>query len=103
MPPYLTPLAGGAVLLHMYVQPKASKSRIVGLYDGCLKLAVAAPPVDGKANEEVVRFLSRLLGIPGRNIALHSGAQSKRKKIRIEATCDEILDKIENILASVSS
>lgn len=103
MPPYLTTLAGGALLLHIYVQPKASKSRIVGLYDGCLKLAVAAPPVDGKANEEVIRFLSRLLNIPGRDIALHSGAQSKRKKIRIEAAYDDVREKIEKILVGVSS
>ena len=103
MPSYLTTLSGDAVLLHIYVQPKASKSRIVGLYDGCLKLAIAAPPVDGKANEEVVRFLSRLLEIPGRDIALHSGAQSRRKKVRIEAACVEVLVKIEKILEGISS
>ena len=103
MPPYLTTLADGAVLLHIYVQPKASKSRIVGLYDGCLKLAVAAPPVDGKANEEVVRFLARLMDLPGRDIALHSGAQSRRKKVRIEAAFAEVLGRIEKILASLSS
>lgn len=105
MPPlpvsYLTPLAEGAVLLHIYVQPKASKSRIVGLYDGCLKLAVAAPPVDGKANEEVVRFLSRLLDLPGRDVEIHAGAQSRRKKVRIRTGFDDILGRIEKILAQV--
>lgn len=103
MPPYLTTLADGAVLLHVYVQPKASKSRIVGLYDDCLKLAVAAPPVDGKANEEVIRFLSRLLNIPGRDIALSSGAQSRRKKVRIEACFGEVNDMIEKIMTSLAS
>ena len=98
MPSYLTNLPGGAVLLHIYVQPKASKSRIVGLYDGCLKLAIAAPPVDGRANEEVIRFLARLLDISGRDIALHSGAQSRRKKVRLEADCDAVLRKIGTIL-----
>jgi uncharacterized protein (TIGR00251 family) len=99
---YLTTI-GDAVLLHIYVQPKASKSRIVGLYDGCLKLAVAAPPVDGKANEEVVRTLSRLLDIPSRDIAIQAGAQSKRKKVRIQAAFDQVSGKLEILLAGVSS
>lgn len=104
MPTYLTTLPGGDILLHLYVQPKASKSRIVGLYDGCLKLAVAAPPVDGKANEEVVRFLARLLDIPGRDVALHSGAQSRRKKVRLTAAASgEVLRKLANILAGVDA
>jgi uncharacterized protein (TIGR00251 family) len=100
MPAYLTILSGGDVLLHLYVQPKAAKSRIVGLHDGCLKLAIASPPVDGRANEEVVRFLARLLDIAGRDIALHSGAQSRRKKVRLAAAASgEILLKLEKILA----
>lgn len=100
---YLTSLADGAILLHIYVQPKASKSKIAGTHDGCLKLAVAAPPVDGKANEEIVKFLARLLGLPGRAISIHSGDKSRKKKVRIEAAFADVLSRIENILADMSS
>lgn len=99
---YLTALADGAVLLHIYVQPKASRSRIAGIHDGCLKLAVAAPPVDGRANEEVLKFLARLLALPIRDVAIHSGAQSRRKKVRIAAAEDLVLARIATILADCS-
>ncbi|EKD39519.1 MAG: hypothetical protein ACD_75C00379G0002 [uncultured bacterium] len=98
--PYLSQSADGAVLLHVYVQPKASKSKVVGLFDGCLKIAITAPPVDGKANEEVVKFLARLLDIPGRNIAIQAGGQSRRKRVLLRAArVEDILAKIEAILA----
>ena len=101
--PYLTSLADGAVLLHIYVQPKASKSKIVGIHDGCLKLAVAAPPVDGRANEELARSLARLLGLPGRAVSIHSGDKSRKKKVRVEAAYDDVLGRIERILAGISA
>jgi hypothetical protein len=81
--PYLLELADGTVLIRLYVQPKASKSRITGIFDGCLKLAITAPPVDGKANQEVVKFLADLLAIPSRDISLKSGAQARRKQVII--------------------
>lgn len=89
--PYLAPLSDGTVLVRLHVQPKASKTRIAGMYDGCLKLAVLAPPVDGKANEEVVRFLSEVLGLPGRDIILKSGAQGRRKQLILKGlTIEEV-------------
>ena len=66
------------------MQPKASKTRIVGLHDGCLKIAVAAPPVDGKANKAVVRFLADILGVSARNVVVTSGAQSRKKKVVVQ-------------------
>lgn len=93
--PFLTELADGAVLVRLHVQPKASKTRIAGLYDGCLKLAVLAPPVDGKANEEVVRFLAVLLSIPARDITLKSGAQGRRKQLHIKGmSVDEVRNRL---------
>ncbi len=82
--PYLSQLADGTVLLRLHVQPKASKTRIIGIHDGCLKLAIAAPPVDGKANQEVVKFLADLLAIPSRDITLKSGVQGRRKQVVID-------------------
>ena len=89
--PYLSQLADGTVMVRLHVQPKASKTRICGLFDGCLKLAILAPPVDGKANEEVVRFLAGLLGIPGRDITLKAGAQGRRKQLILKGlTIEEV-------------
>ena len=97
---YYTPSANGTALLQIYVQPKASKTKLVGLFDGCLKLAIAAPPVDGKANEEVVKFLARMLSIPARDIVIQAGAQSRRKRLLIRAAeLNEVKEKIEKILA----
>jgi uncharacterized protein (TIGR00251 family) len=81
--PYLSQLADGTVMVRLHVQPKASKTRICGFFDGCLKLAILAPPVDGKANEEVIKFLAGLLAIPGRDITLKSGAQGRRKQLLV--------------------
>lgn len=78
---YLSTLPDGQVVLRLHVQPKASKSRIVGLHDGCLKIAVAAPPVEGKANKAVVRFLAEIFGVPARDVVMTSGAQSRKKLV----------------------
>jgi uncharacterized protein len=93
--PYLSQLADGTVQVRLYVQPKASKTRVCGFFDGCLKLAIVAPPVDGKANEEVVKFLAGLLAIPGRDITLKSGIQGRRKQLLVRGlTADEVRHKL---------
>lgn len=58
---------------------------MVGEHDGCLKLRVAAPPVDGRANEEIVRFLAERLGVARRSVTLLGGAGSRRKLFAVEA------------------
>ncbi len=78
---YISTLPDGKVLIRLHVQPKASKSRIVGFHDGCLKIAVAAPPVEGKANKAVVRFLADFFGVPARDVVVVSGAQSRKKMV----------------------
>jgi uncharacterized protein (TIGR00251 family) len=88
--PFFSQLTDGTVLLALYVQPKASRTKIVGLFDNCLKIAVAAPPVDGKANGAVVKFLAKALRIPGKNIVIKSGAQSKRKKVIVKSVDADI-------------
>lgn len=98
--PFLTQLADGAVLIRLHVQPKASKTRITGLFDGCLRLAVLAPPVDGKANEEVMKFLAGLLAIPARDITLKSGAKGRRKQFLVKGLpAEEVRRKLSFTLA----
>ena len=87
--PFLTSAKDGTVLLHVYVQPRASKTRVVGLHDGLLKIGVASPPVDGKANQHVVKFLAKLLKISKSDIVLQSGAQSRRKTLKVFSCSDD--------------
>ena|SRR5437016_6447936 len=65
------------------VQPRASRSEIVGEFDGSLKIRLAAPPVDGEANAECVRFFAKELGISRTNVEIVSGLSSKTKIIRV--------------------
>ena len=74
---------GGAVL-EVVVVPRASRTRVVGEHDGRLKLQLAAPPVDGAANEALLAFLADALGVRRTALALLRGETGKRKSIRIE-------------------
>jgi len=65
------------------VQPRASKSGVAGEIDGALKVRLAAPPVDGAANEELIRLLAKLFNVPRQQITLVSGQTSKNKLVRV--------------------
>ncbi|MFT5697204.1 MAG: hypothetical protein ACI8ZB_000052 [Desulforhopalus sp.] len=83
--PYLTEASDGRQLLYLYVQPKGSKNRVVGLHDKRLKIAVSSPPVDGKANKEVVRFLAVVFGVGKKDVILTAGLQSRKKTVVISS------------------
>jgi uncharacterized protein len=80
-------------LLEVRVQPGASKTQVAGSYDGKVKIRLAARPVDGAANKELIRFLSAYLGIPRRSIELVSGLTSRTKRIRIEGMAPADVEK----------
>ncbi|HVM90486.1 MAG TPA: DUF167 domain-containing protein [Verrucomicrobiae bacterium] len=66
------------------VIPNSSKTEFVGwMSDGCLKIKIAAPPVDGKANQELISFLAKTLDIPKNQIEIVSGQTSKKKRLRL--------------------
>lgn len=73
----------GALAFAVRVVPRASRSEIVGEHDGALRVRVAAPPVEGAANEELVRLLARALGVPVRAVEITSGHASKTKVVRV--------------------
>lgn len=83
--PYLTDASDGRQILYLHVQPKGSKSRIVGLDGERLKIAVSSPPVDGKANKEVVRFLAAVFGVRKKEIILKAGLQSRKKTLLVSS------------------
>ena len=76
----LTPGAGG-VYISLHVQPGARKEGVTGLFGTSLKVALKAPPVDGKANSALLRFLAGALGVPQAGLELCSGASSRDKKV----------------------
>ena len=67
----------------VHVVPRASRTEIAGLHGDALKLRVAAPPVEGKANEEIVRFLAGLLGLRRADVSITAGQTSKRKTVLV--------------------
>ncbi len=71
------------VRLTLFIQPKASKNEIIGPHNGALKVKVTAPPVDGKANAELVEFLSDILEIPKRQIEILKGETGRNKSVEI--------------------
>ena len=80
--PWLKPLSGG-VELAVLVQPRASRTRVVGEHDGLLKIQLAAPPVDGEANAALLEFLAKQLGVPRRQVTLTAGDASRRKRVTV--------------------
>lgn len=64
------------------VVPRASRSEIVGMIEGTLKVRIAAPPVDGAANSEIIKLFSKTFGIAKSDIAIISGETSRNKRIK---------------------
>jgi uncharacterized protein (TIGR00251 family) len=75
----------GAVVLDISVVPGAKRTELIGLHDGALRVRLAAPPVDGKANDALVAWLADELGVQRRCIELIRGMTSRRKQARIDA------------------
>jgi uncharacterized protein (TIGR00251 family) len=73
----------GAVTFKVRAQPRAAKSEIVGAYGDALKVRLAAPPVDGKANEECRKFFAKLFQVPVNSVEIVVGDLARDKIIRI--------------------
>src|SRR5882762_5544522 len=69
----------GALTFKVRVVPRASRSELVGEHDGALRVRIAAPPVDGAANDELVRLLARAFGVPRSAIDITRGHAAKLK------------------------
>jgi hypothetical protein len=86
----------GAITFAVRVVPRASRSEIAGVHDGALRVRVAAPPVEGAANEELARTLARALGVPARAVEIRSGHASKTKLVRVAGATGERLLSLVN-------
>jgi uncharacterized protein (TIGR00251 family) len=72
-----------AVRIAVRVQPRAARDRVIGSHGGVLKVQVAAPPVDGAANQAVVNLLAEWLGVPRRSVAVLRGHSARAKLIEV--------------------
>jgi hypothetical protein len=72
-------------VLHILVQPKAGKDEIVGPHGDELKVRIKAPPVDGAANQGLIKFLSKIFKVPKSHITILSGEASRHKRLLIQA------------------
>ena len=80
----------------VHVQPNARRNEVLGYEDGVLRVKIAAPPVKGKANQELVRFLSDILGVAKSNITIEKGLTSRRKVVGIRGvTKEEVARELE--------
>jgi uncharacterized protein (TIGR00251 family) len=89
-------MADKKTTLTIQVQPKAKRNEVLGFAEGILRLKIAAPPVEGKANEELIRFLSKTLGTNKSSITIDRGHTSKVKIVTILGLDrDQIYERIE--------
>lgn len=80
---------GDGVILTLHIQPGAKKTEVAGLYGDALKIRLAAPPVDGKANDALLAFLAKKLGAGRTAVELLSGQTSRAKRVRIDGVSSE--------------
>ena len=78
----VTPASDGAVI-HCLATPRASRNAVVAWHDGRLKVALAAPPVDGEANKTLVKFMAEVLGVPKSSVSVASGLTGRRKAVAV--------------------
>ena len=80
---------GNSVSLRLHVQPGAKQTEIAGLHGDALKIRLAAPPVDGKANACLIEFIARQLGVAKSAVELLSGETSRSKRLRVDGVSAE--------------
>ena len=88
-------MSQGQTRITVQVQPNARQNEVVGFEGGVLQVRVAAPPVKGRANRELIEFLSRLFAVRKSNITIEKGMTSRRKTLAINGLSeDEIAQRL---------
>jgi uncharacterized protein (TIGR00251 family) len=87
------------VEVFLYIQPRASRNKVVGLQGEELKVALTAPPVDGAANKACCLFMAKLCSLPRSNVKIISGETSRHKRLLLEdADFQEVTRLVEVLL-----
>jgi uncharacterized protein (TIGR00251 family) len=74
---------GEVLTLTLHVQPGAKRTDVAGLHGEALKIRLAAPPIEGRANEALLKFIADAFGVPLRQVELKQGGQSRHKVVAI--------------------
>jgi uncharacterized protein (TIGR00251 family) len=88
---------GADLLLHLRIQPRASRDGIEGVREGRLRVRVSTPPVDGAANERLIRILADVLEVPRGSIVLTRGAKSRDKDVLVHGVAARASELIERL------
>ncbi len=98
-PPEYIVVRPDTVLLLVHVTPGAARTRIVGIHDGAIKIAVTAPPEKGKANREVCRTVATALGVRAGCVRIAAGETSRSKRLAIDGIgWDEVAERLSSHL-----
>ena len=82
------------VILPVWAQPRAKKDRIVGEFNGCLKVAVTAPPEGGRANEAIAEVLAEALGLRTSAVQVVGGLTSRQKQVLVKGVKRETVERV---------
>ncbi len=77
---------GEVLTLTLHVQPGAKRSEVVGLHGEALKIRLAAPPIEGRANEALLKFIAESFGVSLRQVELKQGGQSRHKVVAVSGS-----------------
>jgi uncharacterized protein len=88
------------ILLNVHLQPGARSTALAGRHGDALKIRIAAPAVDNKANAALITFLSALLGIAAHRIHIRSGRHSRRKRVEIAGASSAVAARLRAAIAT---
>lgn len=95
---------GALVLFDVHVVPRASRTAVIGLHGEALKVALAAPPVEGAANAALIELFAKLLGRPRRTISIARGESSRQKTLAVEGmAAAELEAQLVRLIASAGT
>lgn len=89
-PPSWLTVKNQDVIIDIHAQPGAKRSAVVGEHGGRLKIAIASPPVDGKANSALITFLAKTLGVSKSSVSILSGETSRQKRLIVHQINDQV-------------
>lgn len=78
--------SGETLTLVLHVQPGAKQTSVAGLHGEALKIRLAAPPIEGRANEALLRFIADRFDVPLRSVELKQGGQSRHKRVTVSGS-----------------
>lgn len=89
----------GGVRIAVQITPNAKKSEVIGIHDDVLKVRLQAQPIEGKANDALIRYLADMLNVPKSHVHITHGHTNKRKLVVIQAVQLSV-DNVTKILTS---